>query len=258
MLARLLPRVTAPGRAIVQALRRRRAATTKPATTTLVAGARTDLVRGKPALIAENALLRHQLLVLRRSVTRPRRTPADRALVVLLARRVRAWRQALLIVRPATLLRWHRQLFRGLWRRKSRAAVSVRQPTVSAETIALIRELAAADRRWGAARIRGELLQLDVRVAKWTVRKYLRAARPARRAGQSWATFLQNQADDTWACDFRPVTDALFRPPHAFVVVALGSRRAAHIGVTRLSWLPWSSVPDAAFLRMRYAAGGPP
>ncbi len=233
MRARLLRRVTAPGHAVVQALRRRLAATTKPATTRLVAGALTDLVRDKPELIAENALLRHQLLVLRRRVTRPRCSPADRALLVLLASRARAWRQALLLVQPDTLLRWHRQLFRGFWPRESRAAVSARQPKVSAETIALIREMAAANRRWGAERIRGELLQLDVRVAKWTVQQYMRAARPARRAGQSWATFLKNHADDTWACDFLPVTDALFRPVYAFFIIALGTRRVVHAGVTR-------------------------
>jgi len=233
MLARLLRRITATGRAVVQALRRRLVAATKPAAPTPVAGALTDLVRSKPALIAENALLRHQLLVLRRSVTRPRCTLADRALLVLLASRVCAWRQALLIVQPDTLLRWHRQLFRGFWRRKSRATVSARQPKVAAETIALIREMAAANRLWGAERIHGELLKLDIRVAKWTVQKYMRAARPPRSGGQAWATFLRNHAPDIWACDFLPITDALFRPLYAFVVIALGSRRVVHVGVTR-------------------------
>jgi putative transposase len=183
--------------------------------------------------MAENALLRQQLLVLRRGVQRPRCTPVDRALLVLLASRVRAWRQALLLVQPDTLLRWQRQRFRGFWRRKSQAAASARQPKISAEAIALIREMAAANRRWGAERIRGELLKLDIRVAKWTVQKYMRAARPAQRSGQSWATFLKNHADDTWAGDFLPVTDALFRPLHAFVAIALGSRRVVHVGVTR-------------------------
>jgi len=104
---------------------------------------------------------------------------------------------------------------------------------VAAETIALIRELAAADRLWGAERIRGELLKLDVRVAKWTVQKYMREARPPRRTGQPWATFLRNHAGDIWACDFLPVADLLFRPVYAFFVVALGSRRVVHVGVTR-------------------------
>ncbi len=225
MLARLLRRVTATGRAVVQALRRRLVAATQPGPPAVIAGAIIDLGRGKPALIAENAFLRQQLLVLLRSVKRSRCTPADRARMVLLASRVRAWRSALLLAQPDTLLRWHRQLFRGYWRRKSRATSSARQPKVSAETIALIQEMAAANRLWGAERIRGELLKLDIRVAKWTVQQYMRAARPPRNADQTWATFLSNHALDSWAYDFLPVTDALFRPLYAFVVIALGVRR---------------------------------
>ena len=99
--------------------------------------------------------------------------------------------------------------------------------------IALIRGLAAANRRWGAERIRGELLKLDVRVAKWTVQKYMRDARSPQRAGQGWSTFLRNHAGAIWAGDVLPVTDLLFRPLYAFFVVALGTRRVVHVGVTR-------------------------
>ncbi len=233
MLVRLLRRLASNGRAALSVLRRQLVAATKPAAPMLIGGALADLSRSKPALVAENALLRQQLLVLRRSVRRPRCTSSDRTLLVLLASRVPAWRQALLLVQPDTLLRWHRQLFRGFWRRKSRAASSGRQPKVSAETIALIRELAAANRLWGAERIRGELLKLDIRVAKWTVQKYMREVRPPQQAGQTWATFLRSHASEIWACDFLPVTDGLFRPVYAFFVVALGSRRVVHVGVTR-------------------------
>ena len=141
----------------LQALGRRLLAATKPAAPPLLAGTLADLLRSKPELVAENALLRQQLVVLKRSVKRPRCTPADRTLLVLLAGRVRAWRSALVIVQPATLLRWHRQLFRWYWRRKSRSASVARPPKVSAETVALIREMAAANPLWGAERIRGEL-----------------------------------------------------------------------------------------------------
>jgi putative transposase len=233
MFTRLLRRIVSSGRVALQALNRCLVAVTRPAAPTLIAGALADLTRSKPQLVAENALLRQQLLVLRRSVTRPRCTPADRAIFVLLAGRVRAWRQALLIVQPDTLLRWHRDLFRRHWRRKSRAKSMARRAGVSAETITLIREMAVANRLWGAERIRGELLKLDIRVAKWTVQKYMRGARPLRRNGQTWATFLQNHAAEIWACDFLPVTDLLFRPLDAFVVIALGSRRVIHVGVTR-------------------------
>src|SRR4051812_30789205 len=196
MLARPLHRVLRPRRAAPSALRPPLFAPTQPAAPVLIAGALADLRRSKPELVAENAFLRQQLLVLRRSVKRPHCGPADRTLLALLASRVRAWRQALLIVQPDTLLRWHRQLFRGFWRRKSRATSKARRAKVSAETIALIREMAAANRLWGAERIRGELLKLDIRVAKWTVQKYMRDARPRQRAGQSWATFMRNHAGE--------------------------------------------------------------
>ena len=110
----------------------------------------------------------------------PAAPPADRALLVLLASRLPTWRHALLIVQPQTVLRWHRQLFRLWWRRKSRAIAPAHRPPLATETIALIREMAAANRTWGAERIRGELLKLDIRVAKSTIQKYLRDARPPR------------------------------------------------------------------------------
>src|SRR5918911_1018947 len=93
--------------------------------------------------------------------------------------------------------------------------------------------MAAANRLWGAERIRGELLKLDIRVAKSTIQRYLRTARPPRRSGQTWATVLRNHASDIWICDFLPVTDLFFRPLYAFFVLALGSRRVVHMGVTR-------------------------
>ena len=233
MFARLLHHITHAGHRALHALRRRLLAATRPAAPAVLAGVFADLARSKGELIAENALLRQQLIVLRRSVKRPSCTPADRALLTLLASRVRAWRSALLIVQPDTLLRWHRQLFRGYWRWKSRSVVVARKPKMSAETIALIGQMAVANPLWGAERIRGELRKLDIRVAKWTVQKYMRSARPPQRAGQGWATFLRNHAGEIWACDFLPVTDLLFRPLYAFFVIAVGSRRVVHVGVTR-------------------------
>src|ERR671932_2136249 len=218
MATHLLQRLLAAGRAIARALRCRLAAATRPAAIPLLTGTLADLVRPRPELLAENALLRQQLLILRRQVQRPRCTSADRALLVLLAGRVGTWRQALLLVQPDTLLRWHRRLFRWHWRRKSRVTAPAHRPPLAPETIALIREMAAANRLWGAERIRGELLKLDIRVAKSTIQKYIRQARPPRRSGQNWGTFLSNHAHDNWAADFLPVTDCLFRPLYAFFV----------------------------------------
>ena len=122
---------------------------TKPLRTSLPLSTLSDLGRSKSQLIAENALLRQQLIILRREVKRPPLTRTDRMLLVLLARLVRTWQQALLIVQPDTLLRWHRELFRLTWMRKSKA--SSHEPKVAVETIALIREMARENRLWGCA-----------------------------------------------------------------------------------------------------------
>jgi len=194
-------------------------------------GTGTDLVRSRAQLLAENALLRQQLLVLRRSVARPTVTRADRVLLVLLASRVRTWRQALLLVQPETLLRWHRAGFRALWRRRSRPGPG--RPPLAVETVALIRRMATENPLWGAERIRGELGKLGIRAAKRTIQTYLPRPRAPRPRGQTWATFLRNHTHEIWACDFLPVTDLLFRPLFAFFLVELGSRRVVHVAATR-------------------------
>ncbi|HVC83414.1 MAG TPA: integrase core domain-containing protein [Chloroflexota bacterium] len=229
----LVGRLLAASRTTAQALRRRLLAATRPATAPLMTGTLADLARSKRELIAENALLRQQLVILRRSVKRPRCTSTDRTLLVMLASRLHTWRQSLLIVQPDTLLHWHRELFRRFWHRKSRTAAPAHRPPLAPETIRLIREMAAANRAWGAEHIRGELLKLHIPVAKWTIQKYMRDARPPRRSDQTWATFLRNHAEDIWARDFLPVTDLLFRPIYAFFVVELASRRVVQVGVTR-------------------------
>ena len=215
----------------LEALSSRFACWTKPLGTSLPLATLTDLGRSKSELIAENALLRQQLIILKGQVKRPACTQTDRILLVLLARLVRTWNQALLIVQPDTLLRWHRELFRLYWKRKSMA--STHQPKVAAETIALIRQIAKDNRLWGAERIRGELLKLGIRVCKRTIQKYMRTVRTKQPRGRRWATFLRTHADQIWACDFLQVTDLFFRPLFAFFVIELKSRRVIHVGVTR-------------------------
>jgi putative transposase len=161
---------------------------TKPLGTSLPLATLTDLGHSKSELIAENALLRQQLIILKRQVKQPACTKTDRMLLVLLARLVRGWNQALLIVQPETLLRWHRELFRLYWRRKSKAAS--RKPKVAEETIALIRQMAKDNRIWGAERIRGELLKLGIHVCKRSIQKYMRTVRTHQPGGQKWATFM--------------------------------------------------------------------
>lgn len=158
------------------------------------------MIRPRRVLAAENALLRQQLIVLRRQVRRPKLKPGDRLALVFFASLTNTWRGALLLVQPDTLLRWHRAGFRRLWRWKT--AAKRRASRVSAATVDLIQRMASENRLWGAERIRGELLKLAIRVSKRTIQRYMRCARPPRRSGQTWATFLRNHADDIWACDF--------------------------------------------------------
>ena len=133
----------------LEALSSRFACWSKPLGTSLPLSAFTDLGRSKSELIAENALLRQQLIVLKRQVKRPRFTRTDRILLVLLARVVRTWQQALLIVQPDTVLRWHREFFHLYWKHKSKTRTH--QPKIAAETIALIRQMAKDNRLWGCA-----------------------------------------------------------------------------------------------------------
>jgi putative transposase len=204
---------------------------TQPAHASLVLGTVADLPLTRAQLIAENALLRHQLIILQRQVKKPRLRSTDRLWFLLLVARLPHWQDLLLIFQPETLLRWHRQGFRLFWKFKSRPGGG--RPRVSAETIALIQQMARDNRLWGAPRVRGELLKLGIKVATATIQKYMRAARPDRAPSQTWSVFLKNHAQGIWACDFLPVIDLVFRTLYVFFIIELGSRRVVHFGLTR-------------------------
>jgi len=170
----------------------------------------------------------------RRQSKRPVLTPADRSLLVALASRLRTWKASLLIIKPETLLHWHRQGFRLFWRHKSKA--KTRQLRVPQEVILLIQPMALDNRLWGAKRIQDELRKLGYLLSKRTVAKYIRQARrtqPPHQTEQTWATFLNNHAQDIWAYDFLQTYDLLFRTIFVFFIIELGSRRVVHFAVTR-------------------------
>jgi putative transposase len=206
---------------------------TKPDNHVLVLNAVVDLTRSKQELVLENMLLRQQLVVLKRQVKRPTLTWRDRTLFVLLASRLRTWKQALVIVQPETVLRWHRDLFRWVWRRKSRPKRGRGKPPLAGDTVALIKQMARENCTWGAERIRGELLKLGLRVSKSTIQKYIYEVRRPGPSRQTWGTFVRNHAGEVWACDFLQTYDLLFRALFVFVIIELSSRRLVHFGVTR-------------------------
>jgi putative transposase len=212
---------------------------TQPTNFSLVSGITSDLIRSRTDLLIENAMLRQQLIILNRRVKRPSVTKQDRLWMVLFARCTRFWKQAILVVQPETVLRWHRDLFRFYWRWKSRK--KSRKPKVPPETVALIREMAENNRLWGAERIQGELLKLGIKVSKRTIQKYMPKGKKSHTSGQTWATFLKNHVQDIWACDFTVVYDWLFRPWYIFVIIELNSRKIAHTAVTRAPTDEWTA-----------------
>jgi hypothetical protein len=198
-------------------------------------------LRPSPALAVENLFLRKQLALYQERHVKPRRATITIRLAFIYLARWFDWRQALAVVQPATLIRWHRQGFRLFWRWKSTPG----RPPIPAELQALIRRIACDNPSWGEERIANELLlKLGLRVLPRTVRKYL-ARRPERggspRASlQRWRTFVRNHAKAIVACDFCTVVTATFRLLSAFVVMEHATRRILHVNVTAHPTARWT------------------
>src|ERR1700746_818153 len=197
---------------------------------------------------AENAVLRHQLIVLRRKLKgRARLTNNDRWLFIQLYRWFPSILKVLTIIRPETLVRWHRAGFRRYWRWKSR-----RRSPVETELRALIRRMSIENPLWGAPRIHGELLKLGFEVAQSSVAKYMVKRRVP--PSQGWRTFLHNHAPEIAAMDLFVVPAIGFDLLYAFVIVRLDRRDLVWINVTATptaEWVahqiteafPWTEVP---------------
>src|SRR6516164_625890 len=208
--------------------------------------------RSRAALQVEILALRHQLTVLKRSQRgRLRLNSADRLLWVGLCRLWSQWRSALLIVKPETVISWHRRGFRWYWRWKSRQGEPGR-PAIDGEVRELIRKMSWANPLWGAPRIHGELLKLGIEVSQATMAKYM--VRQRKPPSPTWRTFLNTHAKQLVSTDFFVVPIATFRVLYVFVVLAHERRRLLHFNVTSYpssEWtaqqiveaLPWGNVP---------------
>jgi transposase InsO family protein len=196
------------------------------------------LIRSRAALHLEVLALRHQLQVLQRS--RPRRlrlARADRWLWVWLSRAWGDWRRAVVIVKPETVVAWHRQGFRLFWTWKSRRRHG--RPPVATDARALIRTMSEQNPLWGAPRIHGELVKLGIDVSQATVAKYM--ARRRRPPSQTWRTFLTNHVHQIVAADFFVVPTATCRLLFVLVVLAHDRRRVVHTAVTAHPTAAWAA-----------------
>jgi len=181
----------------------------------------------------EILLLRHQLRVLERQVARPQLTQADRALLAAFSRALprQAWKTSL-FVRPATLLRWHRELVARRWTYPRRRCG---RPATAAEIRELVVRLAGENPGWGYRRIQGELVGLGVKLAASTVWSILREAgiEPApKRSETSWAEFLRRQAASILECDFLTVDTLFLKRFYVLFFIELATRRVWLAGIT--------------------------
>ena len=202
-----------------------------------------DLVRAvfkpKAELVVENLALRQQVAVLKEKRPRPKLTDADRLFWVLLRRLWPKWSQVLIVVKPETVVRWHRAGFRAYWRWRSRPGRRGGRPTVPEEVRDLVHRLARENVTWGAPRIHGELLKLGFDVSERTVLRYMPRRPTDPDAVERWKAFLRNHAAEIAAMDFFAVPTATFGVLYGLFVIHHGSRRIVHANVTAHPTSAW-------------------
>ena len=211
-----------------------------------------SVFRSRAALQVEILALRHQICVLRRSgKKRPRLTVADRVFWAWLSEAWADWRSALVIVKPETVIAWHRKGFRLFWTWKVRHGQTGR-PTVSQDVRDLIRTMSLANPLWGAPRVHGELPKLGIDIGQTSVSKYM--VRQRKPPSQTWRTFLDNHVQQLVSVDFFTVPTIRFEVLYVFLVLAHERRRILHFNITAhptAEWtaqqlrntFPWDSAP---------------
>jgi len=172
-----------------------------------------------------------------RTRRRPPLRPEDRLLWSLLAHTWPNWRHHLVIVKPDTVVRWHRSAWRRYWTWRSRGPKRGR-PRIAAEVVAAIRQMTTENPRWGHMRVLGELRKIGFRVSLQTVRRYRKDV--PRAPSSSWRTFLDNHRAEIWASDFFAVHTLWFQTLYVFFFIAHDRRTVMHVNVTAHPTAPWA------------------
>jgi transposase InsO family protein len=197
--------------------------------------------RSRRDLLFENLALRQQLSVLIRKRPRPRLTLPDKLFWALLCRLWSGWKQAILVVQPETVIRWHRAGFKLYWKWISRRRMSLGRRPTSKELRELIFHMVAENSTWGAPRIHGELKMLGFEISERTLLNWMRRAPRNPEPAKRWATFLANHREAIAAMDFFTVPTLTFGVLYCFFVVAHGRRQILHFNVTRHPTSAWVS-----------------
>jgi len=197
------------------------------------------ILRSRRDLLLENLASRQQLAVLTRKQPRPHPSLAHKLFWVLLRRLWSDWRKALLIVEPATVVRWHRKGFKLYWKWISRHRASAGRKPLSKELRELIFRVVAENPSWGAPRIHGELKMLGFDVSERTVLRWMRKAPQSPAPAKQWAAFLSNHREVIVAMDFFTVPTLTFGLLYCFFVIAHDRRRVVHFNVTKHPTSAW-------------------
>lgn len=195
------------------------------------------IFRNQSTIIAENIALKHQISVLKRAIKRPKIRKRDRIFWVLFSKLWNGWRNSLFIIKPETVVKWHKLGFNLYWRLKSRRKPG--RPTIDYKIISLIHRMSCENSTWGTPHIRSELLLLGYDVAEPTIDKYM--VKERKPSSQTWRTFLKNHMHNTVAIDFFTIPTATFQIFYVFLVLRHSDRKLLHFNVTKNPTAQWTA-----------------
>ena len=200
-----------------------------------------QFLRSRRDLLSENLALRQQLAVLKRRHPQPRFVLSDQLFWVVLKRLWSGWKQALILVQPETVVRWHRAIFKACWAWLSRHRTRPGRKRISAELHKLIFRMVAENPSWGTPRIHGELTMLGFNLSERTVSRWMRRVPRNPEPAKRWAAFLSNHREVIAGMDFFTVPTLTFSVLYCFFVIAHDRRQILHCSITKHPSSPWGT-----------------